>query len=207
VTLTRTRPSAAAAATRARGEAILVQLGIEPSREPRVLATAVVPSEVVPFRADLGSGLETLFEAVARRLPALAEAAAARLVGLGPGRTPLGDDYLAGCGLAVARLGSLTWFASPQRERWLSALLPPRLVESTTPISAYLIARAVRGVAEPEIAGLLRLRGAEAALGAAVTRISAIGATSGRAWAASIGATAILLGAGPEDPDGGERAE
>jgi hypothetical protein len=162
---------------------------------------AIVPPGAVPFRGELRAGLETLLEAVAGRSPGLAAAAAARLVGLGPGRTPLGDDYLAGCGLAVARFGGPAGFPSPARERWLSALLPQRILDATTAVSAYMIARALHGLAEPQITGLLRLRTDDLGLTAAVARLSTIGATSGRAWTATIGATATLLS---DEPDPGD---
>lgn len=198
-----TRQSLGAAAVQARGEEILARLGIEPRTDPHALAMAIVPPGAVPFRGDLRVGLEMLLTAVVLRDPRVAAEASARLVGLGPGRTPLGDDYLAGCGLAVARFGGPAGFPSPLRERWLSALLPPRMPEATTAVSAYMIARALHGMAEPQITGLLRLRSDDSRLTAAVGRLSSIGATSGRAWVASIGATAVLL-CEPRDPDQGD---
>jgi Protein of unknown function (DUF2877) len=193
--------SVGAAAVKARGEAILARLGIDPVGGPEALALAIVPAEAVPFRADLQAGLESLLDAVALRRHELAAASAALLVGLGPGRTPLGDDYLAGCGLAVARFGGPAGFGSPDRERWLASLLPKRMLDATSATSARMIARALHGIAEPQITGLLRLRRDEAGVARAVTRVSSIGATSGRAWAASIGASAMLLAAGPDDHD------
>jgi hypothetical protein len=154
---------------------------------------------VGPFRPGLEAGLACLLAAVAQRSPQLASEGAARLVGLGPGRTPLGDDYLAGCGIAVARFGGAAGFASPHRERWLTALTPRSLAGATNPVSARMIARAVHGVAEPQVTGLLRLRGHESRLGRALARLCEIGATSGRGWAASIGATATLLAATNHD--------
>jgi hypothetical protein len=190
-----TRRSVGTAAVEARGAAILTSLGIEPTADPDALAAAIVPADLGPFRPDLEAGLARLLSAVAHRSPDLAADAAARLVGLGPGRTPLGDDYLAGCGIAVARFGGAAGFCSPHRERWLAALTPRTLFNATSATSAQMITRAVHGVAEPQVTGLLRLRGHESRLGRALTRLCDIGATSGRGWAASIGATATLLAA------------
>jgi hypothetical protein len=200
------RLSVGAAAVGERGTAILTSLGIRMEGDPRALAAAIVPPEAEPFRPDLEAGLACLLAAVARRSPELAAAAAARLVGLGPGRTPLGDDYLAGTGIAVARFGGAAGFASPNRERWLAALMPRQLLGATNPTSAQMITRAVHGVAEPEVTCLLRLRGLESGLTRALARLCTIGATSGRGWAASIGATATLLAAGLEDHEQGAPA-
>lgn len=176
-----------------RGEAILSRLGIESVTDPCALASQIVPAAAgSPFRAPLVSGLELLLRAVAERSPELAASAATRLVGLGPGRTPLGDDYLASVGLTVARLGGSVGFPIARRDEWLARLMPPRLTAATTALSARLIVDAVHGLAPAPVARLLRARD-DASLAPSLARLSRIGATSGHGWAAGIGATAILL--------------
>lgn len=183
----------AASAVRARGEAILALLRIEPVADPPTLADVIVPSEAGAFGPELRAGLEALLRAVADRSSDQAAAVASRLVGLGPGRTPLGDDYLAAAAVTVARFGEPAGFATQARQRWLSALLPRRLLSLTTATSAHLIIDAVRGVAPAPVASLLRLRTDDLRLTLAIARLEATGASSGHGWAASLGATAILL--------------
>ncbi|MQA72903.1 MAG: DUF2877 domain-containing protein [Solirubrobacterales bacterium] len=182
-----------AAAVASHGEAILTRVGVEPSVDAEALAIGILADVDGPFHDRLRAGLGMLLRAVAERRAQLGTAAACRLIGLGPGATPLGDDYLAACALAVARLGGAAGFARPERDAWLRSLLPQRLGKATTPVSAHLIADAVRGFAPPPAHALFELDANEIRLETAIERLAGIGATSGHGWAAAIGATALLL--------------
>jgi len=68
------------------------------------------------------AGLEHLRRAVADRDAGAAARAADRLLGLGGGLTPEGDDVLAATAAVVAAAGDAAGFAAPDRARWLAAL-------------------------------------------------------------------------------------
>jgi hypothetical protein len=180
---------------RSRGEWILRQLGIAADPYPGPLAWAIAPVAPSPFRQRLQNGLTTLLSAIATRRPPLATAAACRLVGVGPGATPLGDDYLAAGTLTVAVLGSDAGFRAAPRERWLEAALPRRLEELTTEKSRLLLENSVQGRVPSPVRTVLDI--AESGdLADSLRRLERVGATSGRAWACVTGAAALLLGAG-----------
>lgn len=182
------------------GESILGELAIAPSRDPATLAAAIVPADPTPFRDRLRDGLATLLGAVAGRSPELATAAACRLVGVGPGGTPLGDDYLAATGLTIATFGERAGLEQRPRAALLAGLFPPLLADVTTPASAAMIADALSGAIPAPARALYSLVDSEP-LSTRLARVTRIGASSGRAWAAGIGATAILLGPVPADND------
>jgi Protein of unknown function (DUF2877) len=110
--------------------------------------------------------------ALAARDAAGARAEAERLIGLGPGLTPEGDDLLAGA-LAVAAV-----LHAP-----LAGVLPPDLRERTTRLSATLLELAARGAVMEPVHGLLKpgWRGA-------LRRLYQVGHSTGRAYAAGAGA-------------------
>ncbi len=125
------------------------------------------------------------------------------LLGRGPGLTPEGDDLVAAVAGALAVLGPAIGSPGPARDTamdgptWdpvLDALEP--IPGRTSGLSATLLALAARRRL-PEPAGrLLDLSPAgEAAWPAALARLDRLGHGSGRAYAAGIGATAILLAA------------
>jgi hypothetical protein len=102
---------------------------------------------------------------------------AQQLIGLGPGLTPSGDDYLGGMLVALRLSGR-----GMQAEglwRWLQ----PRLKERTSAISAAHLAAAAAGEAHEALHDLL---------GGSLDfdRLSAVGHTSG--WDALAGAAAVL---------------
>jgi hypothetical protein len=137
------------------------------------------PVPVVRMRPPLpGDPRVDLFAAalVARDAPG-ARAEAERLIGLGPGLTPEGDDLLAG-GLAVAAV-----LHGP-----LAGVLPPDLRERTTKLSATLLELAARGAVMEPVHGLLRpgWRGA-------MRRLQQVGHSTGRAYAAGAGAALSAL--------------
>lgn len=127
--------------------------------------------------------------------------AAERLIGLGPGLTPSGDDMLAGLLVALRHLGTAAgvpravWLAD-----WLAAAVTYDARTRTTPISATLLHCAARGEASPEVTGVLRAVAGRQPLEPAVHRLLRLGHTSGAdlAWGVQIGLAAVLAhGAGP----------
>jgi hypothetical protein len=176
---------------RKRGEQVLRLLAMRGPLNPAALTERIVP-DVGRFGNPLRIGLTLLLGAVRGRDRRLAAAASCRLVGVGPGRTPLGDDYLAASVLTVAALGGeAAWEAG--RVEWLAAALPRRLGAITTPVSERLMRDAFRGVPPSPLAALIDPDADPAELRGAVARSRRIGATSGRAWASAIGATSVLL--------------
>jgi hypothetical protein len=117
-----------------------------------------------------------LRDALREREGAVAGAHARSLLGLGPGLTPAGDDFLVGL-FAVLHLPD-----SPC-ERWLQggAQVLQDAERATNEISLAALRCAGRGRVRDSIAVLLRelLRGGGASLEAALARVLAIGASSG----------------------------
>ncbi|MFI9571133.1 DUF2877 domain-containing protein [Microbispora rosea] len=121
--------------------------------------------------------------------------AAERLIGLGPGLTPSGDDMLAGLLVALRHLGAAAgvpravWLAD-----WLAAVVTYDARTRTTPISATLLHCAARGEASPEVTGVLRGVAGHQPLEPAVHRLLRLGHTSGAdlAWGVQIGLSAVL---------------
>ncbi|WP_169949490.1 DUF2877 domain-containing protein [Microbispora sp. H11081] len=121
--------------------------------------------------------------------------AAERLIGLGPGLTPSGDDMLAGLLVALRRLGAAAdvpravWLAD-----WLAAAVTYDARSRTTPVSATLLHCAARGEASPEVTAVLRGVAGHQPLEPAVRRLLRLGHTSGAdlAWGVQIGLSAVL---------------
>src|SRR3954453_17959542 len=109
-------------------------------------------------RADLDAALRT----------------ATRLIGLGPGLTPAGDDVLAGTTAGLVLLGH------PAAERFgagVTALAAGR----TTELSRALLRHAAAGRVSGEFAAVLRGLVGDGALAPAIQALLATGSTSGRA--------------------------
>ena len=120
-------------------------------------------------RADLDAALRT----------------AGRLIGLGPGLTPAGDDVMAGTIAGLVLLGH------PAAQRFalgVSALAAGR----TTELSSALLRHAAAGQVSSEYAAVLHGLVGERPLAPAVAGLLATGATSGRAMALGL-CTAIDL--------------
>ncbi|MEZ0072604.1 DUF2877 domain-containing protein [Planotetraspora sp. GP83] len=121
--------------------------------------------------------------------------AAERLIGLGPGLTPSGDDMLAGLLVALRHLGlaagvpRAVWLAD-----WLAATVTYDARTRTTPISATLLHCAARGEASQEVLGVLRGVAGHQPLEPAAHRLLRLGHTSGAdmAWGVHIGLSAVL---------------
>jgi uncharacterized protein DUF2877 len=102
---------------------------------------------------------------------------AAQLIGLGPGLTPSGDDYLGGMLVALRHAGR--GVQADGLWRWLQ----PRLKDRTSPISAAHLAAAAEGEAHEALHNVLNGK-------LDLDALHAVGHTSG--WDALAGAVAVL---------------
>jgi len=115
----------------------------------------------------------------------------APLIGLGPGLTPSGDDYLGGMLVALSLIGQI----SLRDKLW--QLLKPLLACRTGDISRAHLAAAAEGYGCSALHDLLCaiITGATDAIPAAITSVTAIGHTSG--WDALFGAVTVLRARNP----------
>jgi hypothetical protein len=155
-------------AARARGEAIL---------------RGRAPEELLGVEVAGSEGAQGLLRALATGEPPDAHA----LLGLGSGLTPEGDDLLAGAAAAVAALEP--WSAD-RRAAWLAAAAPPDAATRTTKLSATLLQLAARGQAIEPAHALLDLE--HERWEPALARLERLGHSTGRCYAAAIGAAAVL---------------
>jgi hypothetical protein len=132
-----------------------------------------------------GGPLAALRGAVRRADLEAALRTSTRLVGLGPGLTPAGDDVMAGTIAGLVLLGH------PAAERFAAGVLA--LAGSrTTELSRALLRHASAGRVSGEYAAVLHGLVGERPLGPAIAGLLATGATSGRAMALGL-CTAIDL--------------
>jgi Protein of unknown function (DUF2877) len=176
-------------------------VGADPSALVRELARVGL---VTAADRDGVAGLSLLFGAVRENDPEPAAAAARVLLGRGPGLTPEADDLLAAVAGTLAVLGPAARPHQPDRDPPPHPPTPNPLLDALTPIhgrttalSATLLALASQRRL-PEPAGRLLDLGpaGEANWPAALARLDRLGHGSGRAYAAGIGVTAVLLAAG-----------
>jgi hypothetical protein len=120
-------------------------------------------------RADLDAALRT----------------AVRLIGLGPGLTPAGDDVMAGTMAGLVLLGH------PSAERFATSV-HALAAGRTTELSRALLRHAAAGRVSGEYAAVLQGLVGERPLGPAIAGLLATGSTSGRAMALGL-CTAIDL--------------
>ncbi|WP_344830018.1 DUF2877 domain-containing protein [Actinocorallia longicatena] len=122
--------------------------------------------------------------------------AAEKIVGLGPGLTPSGDDVIAGLLLSLRLLGGsldggsrAIWLAD-----WLGAAVTADAQTRTTSLSASLLHCAARGQAAGEAAAVLRGLAGQESLVPAVRRLMSTGRNSGPdvAWGLLAGCKATL---------------
>lgn len=122
--------------------------------------------------------------------------AAERIVGLGPGLTPSGDEVLAGMLLSLRLLGSVldgggraVWLAG-----WLAAAVTADADTRTTPLGAALLHCAAAGQPAAEAGAVLRGLAGSEPLVPAVRRLAAAGRSGGPdlAWGLLAGAGAAL---------------
>jgi hypothetical protein len=138
-------------------------------------------------------GREALRRALGERDVAAAARASERLLGLGGGLTPEGDDVLTATAAVVAAAGDAFGFTAPQRERFVAALMPPDAAMRTTALSATLLALGAAGRIVEPVHRLLDLGGDDAAWREALATLEATGASTGRAYAAAVAATLEAL--------------
>jgi hypothetical protein len=151
-------------------------------RALRDAARGRVPNEglgclVIDAHNSLSGHAQPALEALERWLVGNAmEAEAEQLIGLGPGLTPSGDDYLGGMLLALHQLGRA------QQARGLWRWLEPRLAR-TSEISAAHLAAAAAGEAHEALHAVL-------AGDLGLEKLDAVGHTSG--WDSLAGIAAVL---------------
>jgi Protein of unknown function (DUF2877) len=143
----------------------LVELRGEPVWDPRPVVRARPPLPGDP-RVD------GLADALVARDAAAACAEAERLIGLGPGLTPEGDDLVAGA-LAISAV----------LHGELPGVMPNDLRARTTRLSATLLELAARGAVMQPVHELLTPDWR-----AALRRLARVGHSTGRAYAAGAGA-------------------
>ncbi len=145
---------------------------------PDGMAGLVDVADTTPLLRRARPSVTTLVEGLARSEPALLMAGAEPLLGLGPGLTPAGDDFLAGfLGMAVlANPAAVTLMRDAG-----SAFL--RLARKQTTLLSYaFLAEALQGVLAPPVDALAAaiLQGAEPKIVAhAAQEAAALGHTSG----------------------------
>ncbi|WP_245159080.1 DUF2877 domain-containing protein [Blastococcus sp. TF02A-35] len=132
-----------------------------------------------------GGPLAALRGAVRRADLEAALRTATRLIGLGPGLTPAGDDVMAGTVAGLVLLGH------PAADRFAAGVCS-LAAGRTTELSAALLRHAAAGRVSAEYAAVLRGLVGERPLAPAVDRLLAGGTTSGRAIALGL-CTAIDL--------------
>lgn len=128
--------------------------------------------------------------------------AAERVVGLGPGLTPSGDDMLSGLLVALRVVGGAlaggaeaVWLAG-----WLGAAVTSYADARTTTLAATLLHCAAQGRPSAEMAAVLRALAGREPLKPAATRLLATGHTSGAdlAWGLLTGCLTALRLAAPD---------
>lgn len=126
-----------------------------------------------PLAAEARPAATALVRALAHGTPSAGRRAAEALLGLGPGATPSGDDFLCGL-LLAARL-------SPLPPTWLPALVATaeQAGTRTPPVSAALLRHAADGHCIPQVAALLHAAATGADLAAPVADLLAVGHSSG----------------------------
>ncbi|WP_158562822.1 DUF2877 domain-containing protein [Marinitenerispora sediminis] len=160
-----------------------------PSREGRA-ASARGVAELAALLAGVSGGLPAGAAAplaTAVDDPDRAALVCERLLGLGPGLTPSGDDLLCGALLAVRALGG------PDRTDVLAAAVR-RARSATTALSAALLEHAARGEGCPQAVGLVEAVTGHRAVAPALAALRAVGHTSGTDLALGVlaGARAVV---------------
>lgn len=164
----------------------------DPAHLSRLLRIAKPPAEglgrwIVGVRTELVRHARAALEALDDWLAGGGEPRkpAATLIGLGPGLTPSGDDYLGGMLVALRSYGRGE--AADRLWNWLA----PRLAASTSALSAAHIAAAAAGQAHEALHDVLQTMCAveQGPLVTGLARLNAVGHCSG--WDALAGALAV----------------
>ncbi len=143
-----------------------------PPRSARQVASAA--ADLATGLADAAGGLPPADAAILDTdltEPGQASRACSRLIGLGPGLTPSGDDLVCGFLLAARHFGG------PHTA--LAEAAMHRAATATPKLSASLIGYAARGEGCPEVIDLLDAISGHLPLGPALAALRAIGHTSG----------------------------
>lgn len=143
------------------------------------------------------SSAKRLIESAANVDPDIGAAAASRLIGLGGGLTPVGDDVIAATALTILALGEATGRSTAETVAWIEAVVPAELERRTIPVSVTLLRLAADGDAIGPAAELLDPGSSDSALASAAAELSRIGHSTGRAYVNTIGAVALALTGGP----------
>ncbi len=158
------------------GEAILRSLGVRPGGSSGSLASAIIRRSKLGDEPAAREGIAALLRWLSGKGEAEARVASSRLVGRGPGATPVGDDLLAGAAFADAVLDPLS--ASTH------LLCPSDVDHRTTPLSATLLRLAVHGLVMETAARLLDVSGEGLA---SLESLARLGGSTGIAYALAIG--------------------
>ena len=155
------------------------------------------PGAVARAEAErLGTALSRLAVAIVRHDCAALQAAAQRLVGLGSGSTPSGDDLLVGCAAALRAFNAAGWVATEVLDE-LNRALNDVDPTSTTEVGRAMMAQAGQGAfAEPllDVVRMLgRPDGSPARLDRAMTALAELGQHSGAEMLAGVVAVAHAL--------------
>jgi hypothetical protein len=156
-------------------ERFVARHGVAGGIEPRLRDTTALERATARTLADARAGLETALRA---RDAAAVQAHASRLIGLGPGLTPAGDDFVVGVVIACAVTGGRT-----KSDPCVDALR--RVVDDsgdrTPDISHATLAHAVRGRVRESLVEFVEsiAAGDEELMARRAHRVLAIGATSG----------------------------
>lgn len=161
--------------------------GLGPTVVPMLLGNAIATS-AQPLLAVAAGPLNALRDWVSSDAWGKPPAEAVKLLGLGPGLTPAGDDALSGALLALQAFGE------PVAARSLSDFLGAVAIAATSAISRAHLACAIDGEGHECLHALFTaLASAEPdAIAFAADRVTAIGHSSG--WDALAGVAAVLAG-------------
>jgi hypothetical protein len=156
-------------------ERFIARHGAAGGVEPRLRDTTAVERATARTLADARAGLEAALRA---RDAAGVHAHTLRLIGLGAGLTPAGDDYVVGVAIACAVAGGRT-----RPDCCLDALrrAVDDSAERTTDVSHATLVHAVRGRVRESLVALVAsiAAGDEDLMARRAHRVLAIGATSG----------------------------
>ncbi|WP_143658185.1 DUF2877 domain-containing protein [Embleya scabrispora] len=131
--------------------------------------------------------------------PERAAGAALRLIGLGPGLTPSGDDVLCGFLLALRHLDPRA--AGARHAHTLGARVAAHAPGRTTDLSAALLGHAARGDGCTQLIDLIGAMGRDTGVLPCLRRLLTVGHTSGADLALGVlaGAEAMCTGAAPAE--------
>jgi hypothetical protein len=183
------RVKADAAALHRRGGLILAGCGVQPTVDPAELA-----ARVAALLDDVDAeALTLLLRSLRTRNSELAGTAAQRLIGRGPGLTPLGDDVVTAVAGIVAGVARAVGWSDDERHRWLASIRGLPLRVATTALSATLIELALQGqVIEPMHRLLAIGPNSAQPWRHALRALDRVGSSTGKAYGVATGAAALM---------------